>query len=58
MSNGDSAVQRMHIGIPRADYHDITGHINGSVSTDGEGCDDFLCTPGHVSVRVPVAAAG
>ena len=57
MSNGDGAAKRMHIGIPRADYHDITWHINGSVSTNGDGFADLLRTADQVMVWVPVPAA-
>jgi len=54
MSIGEAAVKRMRVGLPQVQFHDITGHVNGVVETDADACGEFVCTPGQVSVWVPV----
>ncbi|MEL6813949.1 MAG: alpha-amylase [Cyanobacteria bacterium J06598_3] len=53
LSNGDEGTKRMDIGHPNCTYIDITEHIDEPITTDDEGCADFRCEAGSVSVWVP-----
>ncbi|MES3035584.1 MAG: alpha-amylase [Gemmatimonadota bacterium] len=57
MSNREAGEKVMRIGMPNARYRDITGHVDGTIETDAEGCAAFTCTAGQVSVWIPAAAA-
>jgi hypothetical protein len=54
MSIGEAGVQQMQVGLPQVQFLDITGHVEGVVETDVDACGEFVCTPGKVSVWVPV----
>jgi len=55
MSNGDAGTKRMHVGAARAQYRDVTSHLDGVVVTDDTGAGEFGCTARQVSVRIPAA---
>jgi len=41
MSNGDAGTKRMHVGAARAQYRDVTSHLDGVVVTDDTGAGEF-----------------
>jgi alpha-amylase len=54
LSNGDSGTKRMQTALADHGFYDLLGHIDETITTDGEGWADFRCEAGSVSVWVPV----
>lgn len=52
MSNGDDGDKWMNIGHPSAKYIDITEQVQEPVLTNADGCGQFRCAGGKVSVWV------
>lgn len=50
MTNGAAGYKWMNTFRPGATFHDVTGHIPGSVIANGEGWAKFPCPDGNVSV--------
>ena len=55
ISSGDAGARRMQTACPGSAYRDATGHVEGTVTIDGEGWAEFPCAAGSVSVWVPEA---
>lgn len=55
LTNSDAGSKRMQT-VPDTTYYDITEHVEGTVTSDGEGWGDFRCAERSVSVWVPVVA--
>ncbi|PSB28272.1 alpha-amylase [Stenomitos frigidus] len=53
LSNGSEGTKRMEVKQPNATYVDITGHVDGAVTTGDDGWGEFRCNGGSVSVWVP-----
>ncbi|MEO1684161.1 MAG: alpha-amylase [Cyanobacteria bacterium J06631_12] len=53
LSNGDGGIKRMDVGQPNCLYVDIMEQVKEPMMTDGEGCAEFRCKAGSVSVWVP-----
>jgi alpha-amylase len=53
LSNGDDASKYMETGSHETTYVDITGHVDGTVTTNKDGWGEFRCKGGSVSVWVP-----
>ena len=54
MTNGTDGFKNMRVYKPKATFADITEHIKTTVETDDNGCADFACLAGKVSVWVEV----
>lgn len=52
LSDGPAGSKWMEVGKPNADFVDITGHIKGTIRTNGFGWAEFRCNGGSVSVWV------
>jgi alpha-amylase len=52
ISNGEGGSKWMNIGHPNSTYIDLTEHIEASITTNDDGCADFHCNGGSVSVWV------
>ncbi|HEY0009394.1 MAG TPA: alpha-amylase [Tepidisphaeraceae bacterium] len=50
MSTADAGVKHMNTFRPNATFYDITGHIEGKITTNGNGEADFTCPAGSLSV--------
>lgn len=57
LSNGDAGFKTMDVGQPNTTYIDVTEHIEEIVTTDEDGCADFYCEAGSVSVWVPMVSS-
>ena len=53
LSNGEAGSKRMAVGEPDAIYVDATGQVPDAVVVDEDGCCEFRCEAGSVSVWVP-----
>ena len=53
MSNRDAGAKRMQLPNSNAAYRDATGNVDQVLATDDDGCAEFTCAPGSISVWVP-----
>lgn len=54
LSNHQDRAKFMDTGAPDVAYEDMTGHVEGTVKTNGEGWGEFKCKGRSVSVWIPV----
>ncbi|MCB2261596.1 MAG: alpha-amylase [Candidatus Thiosymbion ectosymbiont of Robbea hypermnestra] len=52
MSDGPGGEKTMFVDRPHAEFRDVTGHIAGTLTSDGNGNGAFRCDGGSVSVWV------
>jgi alpha-amylase len=56
LSSGEPGARRMQTASPRTEFVDVTGHVEGTVTTEDDGWAEFRCAGGSVSVWVPAFA--
>jgi alpha-amylase len=52
MSNGGDGAQRFDTGLRGATFTDVTGAVQGTITTDLEGSAEFRCAGRGVSLWV------
>ena len=52
LSDGPAGTKWMEVGKRNTDFEDITGHVSGTIRSNGDGWAEFRCNGGSVSVWV------
>ncbi|HIK44191.1 MAG TPA: alpha-amylase [Leptolyngbyaceae cyanobacterium M65_K2018_010] len=52
LSNGAGGSKWMEVGKPNTTFYDLTGHVQGTITTNQDGWGEFRCNGGSVSIWV------